>query len=200
MVSKIPRVFDECLLAHAERYWDAERENAARLTTRAGVTMTALGALFGLGLYRIEWFRGYRDVLRTESICAAMSVKFMLIVGLLFFVSAFLLMVRSSRLRLSQAVTAAFGNGDYDGVFYGTAADKLGLSPDEIKNLPKMNDVSARQLVFVHVYRAADSLRKMNIIRAKHLHRANLMFSFGLICVSIAVLLYILNSEPAMIN
>ena len=39
--------FDEILVDHAVRCWDAERENANRLSARSTLLLTALAALFG---------------------------------------------------------------------------------------------------------------------------------------------------------
>lgn len=67
--------FDESLLDHAVRLWDAERENAQRLTGRQTLILTAIGALFGLGLFRIEWYRGPNDKPRIASPVAAIVIR-----------------------------------------------------------------------------------------------------------------------------
>ena len=192
--------FDESLLEHAERYWQAQCDNATRLTLRGNLTMAALGAMFGLGLYRIEWFRGFRDQLRFECAWAAYGVKIALIISLVLFAFSFILMIRSSRLRFAETWRAAFGNGKDDHQLYGRASDELRFTAEQIKTLTKKDEVSARVMVFARVYRAADDLRKRNILRAKHQHRANLVFSLGLTAVAVAIMLFILGSEPAIIH
>ena len=81
--------FDECLVNHAVLIWDAERENAARSTTRETLVLTAIAALFGLGLYRIDWFHGKDDIFRVASPEMRTLIKGLLCASLLCFGAAF---------------------------------------------------------------------------------------------------------------
>src|ERR1051325_9244215 len=88
--------FDQVLVDHAVRCWDAERENANRLSSRGTLVLSALAALFGLGLFRIDWFRGAADVSRVPLPWCVWLVKSFLALALVFFAAAFVRIIGRS--------------------------------------------------------------------------------------------------------
>lgn len=54
--------FAEEWLKHAQRCWDAERENAERLNDRRRQIYTGSAALLTLGLFSVQWLRNPTDV------------------------------------------------------------------------------------------------------------------------------------------
>lgn len=87
----------DALLDHAYRCWLAEEVNAQRLTTRANILLAAMGALLGLGVFRIEWTRP------TDSVAVVTEpwgtvVKGILIAGSAFLFFAFVQIIRKRSL------------------------------------------------------------------------------------------------------
>src|ERR1700722_11403237 len=88
--SKISSIqFEPILVEHAVRCWDAERENASRLSSRGTLLLSALAALFGLGLFRIDWYRGEHDVSRVPWTWAAWAIKILIGIALVMFALSF---------------------------------------------------------------------------------------------------------------
>ncbi|RIK57263.1 MAG: hypothetical protein DCC63_14880 [Nitrospira sp.] len=60
---------------HAKLQWLAECENAERMSKRINLLLTGLIALFGLGFFKVEWFRSANDSPAISSEGAAVVVK-----------------------------------------------------------------------------------------------------------------------------
>src|SRR4051812_7441449 len=104
--------FDEALVEHSVRLWDAERENAARLSGRETLILSAIAAVFGLGLYRIDWFHGKDDVPRVAWGVARCAIKICLAGSLLCFAVAFIGLF--TRFTFPVGVTAVPARGTYE--------------------------------------------------------------------------------------
>jgi len=177
--------FDQVLVDHAVRCWDSERENANRLSSRATLLLSALAALFGLGLFRIDWFRGEKDVCRVESAAIVWTIKGLLILALVTFGSAFFrIMGRRGKRKENEKPHAS---------------DSLGLPASIITDGPPVGD-DARRMVFVRVYRAFSELQTRNALRKTALDQGQQWFLFGLCLIAIALILYTLGSEPPRIK
>jgi hypothetical protein len=173
--------FDEVLVEHAVRCWDSERENANRLSSRGTLLLSALAALFGLGLFRIDWFRGEKDVSRISSLTAIWAIKILMSLGLVMFGLAFFQIMGRSSSRKKQSRA--------------NASDYLSLPQSIITKGPPAGD-EARKLVFVRIYRAFSDLQVRNSLRKKSLDLGQQLFLIGLALIAISILVYIFASEP----
>ncbi|HEY8668479.1 MAG TPA: hypothetical protein VIL86_17660 [Tepidisphaeraceae bacterium] len=82
--------FDEVLIEHANRCWEAERENAQRLTNRETLILSAIAAIAGIAAYQIQLFRAKEDVAVVQSYTVLMWLKFLLTCsGFLFVITFF---------------------------------------------------------------------------------------------------------------
>ena len=176
--------FDKSLVDHAVRCWDAERENAARLSARGTLMLSAVAALFGLGLFRIEWFRGVNDQDRIRWIWSIWAIKGFLIFAVLAFALAFWYTLRSTRKGVGRKV--------------GNSSDLLGFPKSIATNPPPTEDL-ARRLVFKCVYRAYLDLSTRNQEKKRRQDQGQQFFFVGLFLVAMAIVLYILCSEPPRI-
>jgi hypothetical protein len=180
LTEKDEQEFDEILVDHAVRCWGSERENANRLSSRSTLLLSALAALFGLGLFRIDWFRGEKDISRVNASWAVWAIKILLSLGLVLFGWAFVrIMGRKGR---RAAVNPH-------------SADLLGLPASIITVGPPVGD-DARRMVFIRVYRAYSDLKGRNATRKKALDQGQQVFLLGMFLVAIALVLYIFASEP----
>jgi hypothetical protein len=176
--------FDETLVDHAVRCWDAERENSNRLSSRGTLLLSALAALFGLGLFRIDWFRGEKDVARVTSAAAVWAIKIFVVLALVTFWVAFLfIMGRRGKRNPSEKPHSA---------------DLLGLPASILTEGPPVGD-DARRLVFIRVYKAYSDLKARNALRKKALDQGQQWFLFGLALIALAIIVYICFGEPPRI-
>jgi hypothetical protein len=178
--------FSAVWLEHADRCWEAERENAERLNDRKRQILTASAALFGLGLYSVQWLRDPKNVSNIRWDCIAVAIRGTLALSLFFFgLSLVRMMVR-------RASTAA-GNTS-------TASNSLELLPSEIGKLQGMDEDSSRLRAFALTYGAFIDLKQRNAKTAKRLEAAQQFFIYGICLVFLAVIAYIVSSYPPIFN
>lgn len=97
----------QALIDHARLAWDAERENADRLKDKRRVLLTILAAMFGLGLYKFEWFYDPDHAPRVRSEAVLLTIKSCLTIALLVFGWAFVRLRRSQILAPGAATVAS---------------------------------------------------------------------------------------------
>ena len=176
--------FDPLLVKHAERCWNAERENAERLGRRLNLVLSAAAALFGLGLFRIEWFRS-QDEISVLPPRVAVLIKLLLLISLVAFAFAFYKLFRTTRSIRDEN----------DHVLQ--ASDRLRLSESVLSSPPTDPD-GVRRLVFARVYRAYIDLRDRNIEKRERLEKGQQWFITGMFFVAAAISLYFAYGEPPM--
>jgi hypothetical protein len=222
-----PVKFEPVLIEHAVRMWDAERENSNRLSGRATLLMTALAALFGLGLYRIEWFRGKDDIPRVAPPAAAFVIKCLLAAGLLSLGAAFWWILASRIVRewiegrsLKQWQRELFCLPRRTWKRVSAACARKPPPEDKTEpakpKKPKVAHASellkfpetvfedgppvgddARQQVLILTYRAALYLQDRNSARKRKQDQGQQLFLVGLFFIGLAILLYLFACEPA---
>jgi hypothetical protein len=212
------REFEQVLVDHAVRCWQAECENAARLSARATLFLSAMAALFGLGLYRIEWFRSINDRSRMRWEWSIWSVKCLLSLALFIFAFSFY-RILGRRMRMPNllrkiifplrlAIWKLFrrkilkpthrqkilkvGHRKITSVH---SSDYLAL-PEWIFTEGTPVGPPAKKLVFQRVYRAYLDLQGRNAETKEKLDSGQQWFVIGLMLVLLAIVLYIITSEP----
>jgi hypothetical protein len=166
---------DDVWLAHAERCWQAERENADRVDRRTNLISAAVFALLGLGLYRVEWFGGATDVARVQSWLVVVMIKALLIAALGCFSWAL------GVLHLFGPRTAHAGPRTASALLEIIEGDK---------------HLRSRRVAFVRTYRAAEDLRRRNDRRWQKLDKAQKWFQIGVCLVILSIMLYMICSSP----
>jgi hypothetical protein len=173
-LSTDPILFDDdALVDHARRMWDAESENASRLSQRVNLSLTVIAALFGLGLFKIEWYRRESDVLRVETSWVLWVVKGLLIVGVtLLGIALWRLLVRPPP--------------DPEQADHASA---LLLLPQEFLEAPGKSKPYLRKVVFARTYKAASELHRRNLEEAGRIKVAQriLFVAFGILLVATVI-------------
>lgn len=170
-------------IQHAERCWTAEQENADRLNDRKRQILTASAALFGLGLFSVQWFRDPKHVSNIRWDAAAISIRVCLSLSLLFFgLSLARMMLRPTRKGEKGSVS--------------TASHSLEIPPEDIAVLGTISSAEAEVQIFSLMYRAYLDLKKRNASTALRLERAQAWFVYGIALVFLAVFTYICSSYP----
>lgn len=176
--------FDPLLLDHAIRCWDAERENANRLSARSTWLLSAMAAIFTLGLFRIDWLRGEHDQARIHSVCCIWVIKGCLCLGLLLFAFAFYRVVA----KRATPIRDQADNKPH-------ASDHLAL-PAHVFSDPAVTHDDLNRLIFTRTYKAYLSLQTRNAFRKQAQDDAQKWLLLGLSFIALAILTYILSSEP----
>lgn len=168
-----PKMNLDALVEHADRCWKAECENAERLAARIRLMLSGLIALFGVGLFKIEWTRS-NDVAPSMGPYPMFFVKLFVTLSVPCFVVAFLRLLR----RRERHETLH-------------ASEHLSL-PDEITGGPaSTNDVLAKEATFAATWNAYLDLQNRNSMRARRIDIANRWFFGGLTLVISALLIYV---------
>lgn len=189
--------FDQSLVDHAVRCWDAERENATRLTARVNIVLSVAIALFGLGLFRLEWLRAENQVSRIDSLLAIYLIKSLLTSSLITLAIAFWLLIGSTtpKPERKHLKEAAQDDSKPRTKRAFQAADHLALPSWSFDDPPKDPD-TARKLVFARVYLAYLDLRRRNARKRDRLDRGQQWLALALALIGLAILCYIWASEP----
>ncbi|MCH7814178.1 MAG: hypothetical protein IID40_09180 [Planctomycetes bacterium] len=165
---------DDTLPRHAERAWQAETENARRQSARAILLLSVLAAMFGLGLFKIEWTQAADDVARIPSGYAVFAIKAALTLAIASFAAAFLGAI--SR-RKSADEKTLFASG------------RLRL-PAAVIRQDSPTTARTRWFVFRATYGAVDDLRCRNERERRRLDAAQQWLIIGLGLVLVAMLVY----------
>lgn len=157
---------NDCLLQHADRCWRAETENAARLSSRISFLFSGLVALFGLGLFKIEWFGRAEDVVRIESPVAMWSIKLLLLGSVVMFCLAFGCIMLGKRKGPN------------------VHASELLALPQWYMEDPPISEWTAKKVAFICTYEAFLDLQEQNKEKDKRIRRAQIPFVTGFALVS----------------
>jgi len=166
------------LIDHAIRCWNAERENAERIQGRMKMMATLAAAVFGIGLFRFDWFVDPKHVSRIPSAFWVWTIKILLLGALVFFAYSFYCLQRQMRRRRTM-----------------NASWHMFLVNREILNFPQ-DSHDATIVVVDKIQRASLSLLRRNARFDERLRWANRWFFSGLALVFFAVAFYILFSVP----
>lgn len=161
---------NDSLIDHAVRCWEAETVNAARLSSRITQLFSGLVALFGLGLFKIEWLRRSDDVARVADPVAAAWIRWLLVAAVALFSIAFMCLILGRKKR--EHVHASEG---------------LSL-PDWYMKTPKGADWVTRKIVFICTYQAFLELQSQNTSKDSRIRRAQIPFVIGFALVVAAIL------------
>lgn len=177
---------------YAKLKWQAECENAERLSKRINLLMTALVALFGLGIFKIEWLRPSGVDSRIEPDWVAWLIKGALTVAIVLFSWALY------RLTDQKWKPKGLTPRQEDEIAEGEHASVRMEIPHELLT----GDFEAQKYVselFNRVYIAAINLRIRNVIRKKRIERAEQLIRWGIVCIILSVVLHLWWSGPPFI-
>jgi len=164
------------LVEHAERCWQAERENAERLSKRATLLLSAVAALLGIGLFRLDWHIPPDHVSAIHPPWLRWAVRILLGIGALLATVAFFRTLSVRRVGKRERRRAF-------------ASNNLALAISDIVN-PPQNAKRTRQLVFVRIYKAYLDLQKRNAREKRRLDHAQVILVFSVVFVVLGLLAY----------
>ena len=186
--SKESTEFPDVFVDQAVRRWDAERENAVRLAARVNLLYSVVVALFGLGLFKIDWFRGGSDVVRVSPLWMIWTIKSCLLASLVLCGLAFLAIITDTTPNIPAQDDGDPARNPY-------SSERLRLTDDETIIGPMTLD-AAKSLVYKRLCESADDLAARNAKKKMQISRGVFLLKIGLTFVFAAIVLYILSSEP----
>jgi|GEM_PF-5687788 len=163
----------EMMVSHADRMWQAERENAARIQDRINLTAAAIVALLGLGLFGFVWTLDDKSHPVLGPIMMV-AVHVLLVLALLFFAL--------SLGRLYSGPTASAS------------------ATDELEFESKDSESPLWTAVYNRIISAYTDLKQSNARHRLRLRKAQVSFVLGMACVFLSVILYLLCSLPSKIH
>lgn len=168
-----------CLIEHANRCWEAERENADRVLLRRRSVATAIAVVLGLGLYKVEWVYDPEMSPVIDGVAVAMVIRGVLLVGMLLFLRALYILFwsrqdKSKRDSLLPKQTASY---------------KLAFKPTDKDRPPEL-------AVMRRTYSAYLDLRAQNASEWDKLRRGERTAGFALIFVFSAFAMYVFLAVP----
>jgi len=163
----------DSFIEHADRMWEAESEVARRHVQRSNLLFSVMAALFGLGLFKIEWSRRADEVARISNHCMECGIRLLLLAGLICLAVAFWLLVRGPRHSRPPA------------------SQQLELDPDLIDQLPQSPE-EAKRIIFARTYLAALELGRQNAEKNGRISTAQAWLILGLGIVFVALILFTL--------
>lgn len=169
-VQNQPRDSVEVLIEHANRMWLAECENASRIAQRSQVVAGGIIALFGLGLYSIDWL--YETPSSQMVHWALVLFMHLLLLGTL---GCFV-----------KALAVLFL--EHDG--------RPGTASEELEILENDTGKPIRRLVLNKTNAAYFELKDRNAAAWLRLKRSQEWFSWGFGLVLITILCYLVGSLP----
>ena len=179
----------DAALEHARLRWDAETENARRLSNRENGILTVIAAILGLGLYKL----GGKDL--SLGGVASWAVRAPLIVSVIFMLSALyrVLIQRSAeaedgRKKKSKRTPEGRRSREYASSYLRWPPDP-GCHPAALESARKVN-LQAYKLTT----RAASQLHYRNLVRKKGIDRAQRRLFGAAIFAGLAMVSYILCS------
>lgn len=176
------KVFTDQLIDHADRFWQAECANSDRAVSKSNKITTGLVALFGLGLFQIEWYRSPTDV-PTMMPSAGLAVTMLLIFAVLCFVIS-IVVLRGIRVRWKKRTN----------IEPFLESMRLTLPIKTLLEDPNSNSSEAvSRAVFLRTYSAALNLQKRNNRKFRRIAHAMIPCGMGLASVVIAMLIYMIS-------
>lgn len=165
----------EVLIAHADRCWKAECENAARIESRMKLTAGAIMALLGLGFFKVDWLYDPKHESRLHWIAVVIVMRITLVLALIFLACA--LAVLFSR-RPNKPKDEPH-----------TSSEQLSIKGDDVQR-------PVREAVFLRTYKAYTDLQARNGEQWTKLKRAEDFAIIGVVFVFAALLMYLIFSVP----
>lgn len=181
---------DDTLVDHAVRMWQAETQNAERFSRRVALLFSIIVALFGLGLFKVEWYRNPDEMPSINYPWAECAIRSLLGIALLFVAAAFWWLLAR------RSPPATQGSAGSDKPAPGASASWLLAFDDEYLRHPGVSLARARKAVFKRTYVAATDLAKRNIKEKNRIDTAQRLLMIGLSFVLLALLLFIATSVP----
>lgn len=178
--------FDDVLLSHMTRCWDAQLDIAERLTKKVTLIVSVLALLFGLGLFKIEWTYDPKELPRVHPIELLWAMKVALAVALICFGMGLFRGLTGIKRPFRQ-----FEGAERELM----ASDLLPLTKDEVLHPPKTEE-ETRAIVFYKLSEAIDELKQQNQAKAEKVKLCEMWFLCGLGLVLLAMVTYILFSFP----
>lgn len=166
------------LIEHAKDCWDAEQINAERLANRVKTMITAVVAIFGLGLFKLQWFISSSSIVAVQSPRMATGIRWSLSIAVGFFALTFFYIIGGGSER--KSVHASSG---------------LSIPPTVLRWITQLSDEERRKHVFYCKYRAYMDLKKRNIEKHERIENAQFYFIIGIVATITAIMLYIWNAE-----
>lgn len=178
-----PHAFDDSLVAHAERCWKAECENAERISKERHLALTILLAFLGVGLFKVEWLQAVvsagalgrhwlgTTVLGFESVALVGAIVY-------FVMALFSLAHRPERT---------------------TASAHLSLPKEAYLPAGALSADEQKRLVFARTYRAYQVLQSKNEQSRERLSDAWTRFTIGIVLVAAVIALYILSKGASIL-
>jgi hypothetical protein len=177
-----PTGFDPHFVEHADRCWEAERENAERMQSRVRLLLSAVSAIFGIGLLKANDFRADLDGWALWAVMATAAL------GLVFLAFAFGSIFGVRRLRtgvVEQRERHAPGR-EPARVRVRSASDHLARPAESYLNPPRDPD-EVRKLVFARICRAFLDLRERDARQESAVDRGQQWLLLGLLLLTLAV-------------
>lgn len=165
----------EILIAHADRCWKAECENAARIESRMKLTAGAIMALLGLGFFKVDWLYDPRHESRLHWVWVVIAMRIALVFALIF---------------LAWALAVLFARRpNKPQVEPHTSSEQLSIKGDDVQR-------PVREAVFLRTYKAYTDLQARNGEQWTKLKRAEDFAIIGVVFVFAALLVYLIFSVP----
>lgn len=183
----------ESLLEHAVRCWDAERENAERLSRRQHLLLSGVAAVFGLGLYRIEWHRAASAAVVISSPGVVVVIKAILSIAMVCLGWSFFQLIGSTSGSAPRDVDVTTKPHHRWPV---QAADVLAL-PGWVLD-QSLTEAQVQKVVFARTYSAYLDLRRRNARKRTAVDRGQKLFLIALGLVMVAILTYLWASDPSI--
>lgn len=164
---------DPMLIEHVVRFWEAERENAARIASKQQLISAGIIGLLGLGLYKIDWYADPDALLRATNPIAIWIVKSCLIGSTgLFAWSLWILWGGSAKEERGS-----------------TASRWLRLTDSDMKR-------TSSRVVLSRTHRAAAELQERNRLHWERLRDSQMWFVIGIGLILLSIVLYVAFAVP----
>lgn len=160
---------DDALVAHAVRCWEAECENATRIANQKQRLASATIALLGLGLYKVELMGSPGQVPTISPCYVSWAVRCLLVLALIMFCVSLRTMYYYSRPVVD------------------TASHLLTIRNDD-------SHMDGRALALWRTHKAYMELQRRNSKAWEKLHRGQVWFARGGLCVVSAMILVLIFS------
>lgn len=187
---------NELMIEHAERLWKAESENAVRLSAKISYFTSFLVALFGLGLFKIEWYRPENSVARVADVGDENLIRCFLIVAIVGFGCALMILsIGTGRKSDSVDNNDEDASRKKDAVVH--SSGHLAFPEDHVNAYlaGPIDEEFARRMAFALTYYAAIDLQGRNAKVANKIELAKVPFLFGVVFVFLSLLCYTYLAE-----
>lgn len=174
----------DAMIAHAERCWRAECENAQRIADQKKLLSAAIVGLLGLGLFKVDWLMDGDHVSRLHCWPMDVAVKLLLIVAIYCFAAALYALYR---------LTDKDDEETPGQPRHYTASQAMAFQPGD-GNRPMKKVVATR------IYKAYLELQRRNARQWDKVKVGQGRFAWGFFLVLVALVLYLIGSSPPTIS